>query len=149
MFLKILLKSFRCGTLRKKKGTAKIREKKLGLFMAIICRSKTTFGSFIINTDSAAEIIERVAKGKTRYFNEMKNPNPTLRNKPTVCPTLVIMEKLAKAVAHFCLLSVSMMRRFRGVVDAEVMKEKAAYNNDTRYPEFAKRKETKMPAAAK
>jgi hypothetical protein len=62
---------------------------------------------------------------------------------------LVSMENLAKAVAHFCLRSVSITRRFRGVVEAEVANENAAYSNETRYPVLAKRNDVKIAAVAK
>jgi hypothetical protein len=62
---------------------------------------------------------------------------------------LVTMENLANAVAHFRLRSVSMIRRFRGVVDAEVTNENAAYSNETRYPVLAERNETRIAVVAK
>jgi len=64
-------------------------------------------------------------------------------------PMLVIMENLAKAVAHFCFRSVSMIRRFSGVVEADDTNENKAYSNETRYVVFASRNETRTPAVTK
>ena len=70
-------------------------------------------------------------------------------SKPTVCPMLVTMENLAKAVAHFCFRSVSIISKLSGVVEAEVTNENKAYSSETRYPVFANRNETKIAADAK
>ncbi len=63
---------------------------------------------------------------------------------------LVIIENLAKAVAHFCFLSVSITSRLRGVVDAVVTNERTAYSNETEYCVVAKANEIRIaPVATK
>jgi hypothetical protein len=62
---------------------------------------------------------------------------------------LVTMENRAKAVAHFCFCSVSIINKFRGVVEAAVANENTAYNNETKYPVFTNRNETRIAAVAK
>jgi hypothetical protein len=59
------------------------------------------------------------------------------------------MEYLAKALAHFCLRSVSMIRRFNGVVDADDTNENNPYSNETPYAVPANRNENRTPAVTK
>ena len=62
---------------------------------------------------------------------------------------LVTMENRANAVAHFCFRSVSIISKFRGVVEAAVTNENTAYNNEMRYPVLANRNETRIAAVIK
>jgi hypothetical protein len=72
-----------------------------------------------------------------------------LRSNPAVWPMLVIIDNRANPVAHLCLRSVSITRRFKGVVDAVVAKENIAYSNETDCTVPAKKNAANKPAVNK
>ena len=75
---------------------------------------------------STAESSERRARGITRSLRGRKAVQNKLKTRPTVTPTLEVIESLANDDAHFGFGSLSMIRRLRGVAEAEESREEMA-----------------------
>ena len=98
----------------------------------MVSLSNTKAGSLISNIERTPESSEDTARGITIHSSGRTAVQKIPRSSPRVVPMLEIMEKLAKAAAHFGFGLVSIMSRLYGVADAEKRRENPPYSTAIR-----------------